>query len=74
MSPPNQIWVIFDHPRDFPDKFVIRIQEASASGVRHRPEVWLRDSLEEARKVIPPGLVRIERDPSDDSVIVESWI
>jgi len=34
------------------------------------------NSLEEARKIIPPGLVRTPRDTfgRDDSHIVETWI
>lgn len=64
------IYVIYEKPKDFPDKFVVRQWENDKPTMQH----WFADSLKEARKMVPPGKVRIVRDPGDDSVIVESWI
>lgn len=67
-------WVIFDRPSDHPNHFVVRPQLATKAGVEPWPESWLCDSLTLARSIIPPGLHRMERDPSDMPKIVESWV
>ena len=69
------LYVVYSNPRDFPGKHVIRRQFATASGIKafYLPHCVV-DTLEEARATLPPGLVCIARDQSDDPVIVESWI
>lgn len=64
------IWVIYDHPDDFPDQFTAR------RWVLDRPtdEYLFADTLDELRGKLPPGLVRLQRDPADDPKIVESWL
>lgn len=73
-----EIWTIYDHPRDFPDHFVVRCWVARPMVVRaHTGEVWLRPTLDEAREVIygnVPAPYRFPREPGDDPCIVESWI
>lgn len=70
-----RIFVIYDSPRDFPGKYVVREQRADRSGVSvAAAPLAVVDTLGEARRAVPPGLFRIVRDPSDDPVIVESWI
>lgn len=68
------IWVIYDHPRDFPDKWVVRRQWVEQGVIHFDKQAFLVDTLEEARECIPPGLVRFLRSPDDDPVIVESWL
>jgi len=65
-----EIWTIYKHPLDYPEKFVARkfIFDKPTS------EILIGDTLEEIRKLLPGGLTRIERDPKDDPVIVEAWI
>lgn len=75
------IWVIYygasNHP---PGKWVTRAQDATRPGVLVpdgvRPhEVFFEcNSLLEARAKVPPGLYRMDRHPSDDPTIVESWL
>jgi len=61
---------IYDHPSDYPDKFVARIWDVD---IPTRYAV-LRDDLESIREVIPPWMVRFVRSDKDDPVIVETWL
>lgn len=65
------MWVVYDHPKDFPEWFVAR--------------KWIGDvptnvcmmscDLEEVRSFLRNlRLVKIARHPSDDPVVVEQWI
>lgn len=68
------IWTIYNRPLDYPDKivareFIIRPQGAVASG-----EMFVADTIAEARALLPPGLVSLGRQDADDPVIVESLI
>lgn len=70
------MYVVYDHPRDYPGHFVVRphlIQKEGKPAIRS-PNGYLFDDLDSARQFIPIGMVRINRDPSDDPVIVESYI
>lgn len=69
------IYVITEKPRDFPNDFVVRRQSVGPGGVvRWDTEAKTAPTLEEARKHVPPGLIRFDRAPTDDPVIVESWL
>ncbi len=72
------MWTIFWNPSDYPGKFVVR-GFASNAAPPHDPIVApeptaVVDTLEEARAAVPAGLVRTERHPEDDPVIVETWL
>jgi len=73
MIPGLTIITIYDHPRDYPDKFVVR-----ACYVKGLARSWggclLADTLEEARAMIPAGMSCFPRSPGDDPVIVECWM
>lgn len=64
------IWVIYDHPEDYPDKFVARCWEGETPTDR----IFTADTVKEIRELIPPDLYRLDRDPSDDPVVLEVWI
>lgn len=67
-------YVIYDHPRDYPDHFVVRRWRVLPN--RLEPDdrfCILTNTLDLARESIPAGLVRIGRLPDDDPVIVEVW-
>lgn len=67
--------MIYDHPKDFPDSFVVRSQWPLPGGVIAFSKVArTAPTLEAARKLIPQGLYCIKRSPEDDPVIVESWL
>jgi len=67
-------WVIYDHPRDYPDKFVMRRWEIGRGLVMATDDMALADTLEEARAQVPAGRYRLEREADDDPVIVEMWL
>ena len=81
------IWVIYygakNHP---PGKWVVRAQDVTAPsspalvrpgetepGIRPHDVFFECDRLEEARAKVPEGLYRMDRHPTDDPVIVETW-
>lgn len=69
------IYTIYDHPHDYPDHFVVRRKKIiNGFPVTDESFKGFADTLEEARLHIPPGLYRLERDPSDYLSIVESYI
>jgi hypothetical protein len=69
------IYVITEKPSDFPEHFVVRRQAIGPGGSVHwDPEAKTAPTLADARKHVPPGLIRFARAPSDDPVIVETWL
>jgi hypothetical protein len=69
------IWVVYFNPRDHPGKWVLRGQDViRGGGIRPQPAIFIEDSLEAVRTHLPPGLVMLMRDPSDDPVIHETWV
>jgi hypothetical protein len=68
-------WVIYDHPRDFREGFVLRAQFAMRTGdAQVSPEAWYADDPDKLRAIIPPGLTRLMRCAGDDPVIMETWL
>ncbi len=65
-----EIWVIYDHPIDFPNEFVAR------KFIDDKPtvDVIVMPTLEEVRMMLPDGLVKMDRSPVDDPKIVETWM
>jgi len=64
------VWVIYKHPIDFPDKFVAR------KWVLDKPtnEVVIGNNLEEVRLGLPKGLTKFQPDETDDKHIIENWL
>jgi hypothetical protein len=67
-------WVIYDHPRDDPDHYVMRRWEIRGSLMIATADVAQADTLEEIRQAIPPGLYCLPRFAEDDPCIVEVWL
>lgn len=67
-------WVIYKHPRDYPDKFVMRRWNITAGMMMATEEMATADTLSEIRKHVPPGLFRLARFEDDDPCIVEVWL
>lgn len=65
-----EIFVIYDHPTDHPDDFVVR----KWIGLDPREIVGKASTLEDARKLVPAGASRMPRFAGDDRVIVETWL
>lgn len=71
------LWVVFDHPLDFPDGYVARRQVASREGVEITDDVITAPTLDDLRKRLErraPGLTRLARQDGDVPKIVESWL
>lgn len=68
------MWVIYDHPSDWPDFFVAR-RWLFASIARATGEVLLCEGIDEMRRQLAGrGLARIERSEADDPTIREVWL
>lgn len=73
------LFVVYDHPRDYPDRWVVRKQivkfgEFDATVTHDRVPVVVSETLDEARQSIPIEANNIGRMPGDDPVIYEVWI
>jgi hypothetical protein len=65
------IWVVYDHPSDFPDHYVARLWEGETPTsvvLIHRDLERLRERLERL------GLVHLDRMEGDDPVVLETWL
>ncbi len=69
-----QMWTVFKNPKDFPGKYVARRFEVTRVGAKATNEIVVAAGLGAVRLALPPGLVRLKRDPSDDKAIIEVWI
>ena len=69
-------YVIYDHPKDFPDDFVVRRFEITKDGAIPESKLFMnRKSLGEIREQLKRiGLYPIARHTEDDPVIVETWV
>ena len=76
VTPIMPTWTIYATPADFPSvPYVVRGWLVGPGGqVRDSGAIGFADTLEQARNYLPPGLVRFERSPDDDPVIVETWL
>jgi hypothetical protein len=72
------LYAIYAQPKDYPTKFVVWIHRVILGEKRLWTEsdkdCSLADSLEEARRLLPPGLHNLGRAPEDDPVIAEVWV
>lgn len=68
------IWTIYEKPKDHPDHYVVRRFMVSAGIVMHDPVCQLADTLENARALLPAGLVNLGRSPQDQNSIIETWL
>jgi len=68
------VWTLYDHPRDHPDAFVARRHVVVGGATAPTPDMFVADSLEELRALLPGGLVCVPRSALDEPTIVESWL
>lgn len=66
------IWVVYDHPRDFPSNYVARL----FYGEEMTDMLLVCSDLERLRDEINRRgqTVKLMRSPGDDPVILETWI
>lgn len=67
-------WVVYDHPRDYPNKYVLRRWDIRGGSMIPTDDLHVADSLEAIRQAVPPGLYRLGRFGEDDPCIVEVWL
>lgn len=68
------LWVVYDHPRDFPDHYVAR-RWVNGRAQLSPDDVVKCGNLQLVRVAMEAkGLTRIDRDPSDDPKILEVWL
>jgi hypothetical protein len=67
------MWTVYRQPRDYPENYVARLFVTIPSPVATHVAI-VADTLEELRKALPAGLLRLERQPADEPQIVEVWI
>ena len=72
MSGGLQQWVVYGHPRDYREGYVVRQWEVGPARVTPG-QAQTAPTLEAARELVPAGLVRVPRAPDDDPAIVEVW-
>lgn len=71
------IWVIYDHPDDFPTQFVLRRHVVTIDGATYATgEAYGCDSLEPLRWHVREdlGLTCLTRTEHDDPNILETWV
>lgn len=74
MSAPLWMWVIYDHPKDFPDFYVARPQMIDGDRTQYGEGLAHKD-LDRLRALMAEqGRVCLARHPDDDPVIVECWL
>lgn len=75
-EPFMSVWVVYNRPRDFPDKYVARRWDILRGQVEPVPTVehLTADSLDEIRRLVPPCLACLPRYDDDDASIVEVWL
>jgi len=71
------MFVVYDHPKDYPDDFIVRRFIALDGEAVPQEIVYRGHSLDNARSRImnlAPSAVRFHRNQSDERQIVECWI
>jgi hypothetical protein len=68
------MYVVYDHPTDFPNHFVVRHWIIGAGSAKPTDRCVIGKTLDEVRTAIPAYYVRLERSPEDEPQILESWV
>lgn len=75
MSDPLYMWTVYDHPKDFPHNYVAREWAITAEGTHSTGRLIVGPTLPPLQQALEQrGLVKLMRHPSDDSVILETWL
>lgn len=74
-----EMWVIYNNPRDYPDKFVVRRrvildQDGVIFDIPDPEPLIVTGNLEEARAAIPEDTCNLGRFDADEPQILEVWI
>jgi hypothetical protein len=66
------MWVIYEHPKDYPDKFVARLWKITKVDVP-TGTFFLGETQTEVEAKLPPGLFWMPRHENDDACIIGVW-
>lgn len=67
-------YVVYKHPKDFPNEFVVRRWMANKGSIRHGELVGRGVTYEEAIAPIPQDRIPIGRCPEDDPCIFNVFV
>jgi hypothetical protein len=65
------IYAVYRHPSDYPDKYVVRRHVVNQGPTE---DFHVEDTLEAVRSHIPPYCYRLDRMATDDPKILETWL
>lgn len=71
------IWVVYKHPSDFPDHYVVRCHRfccKTHKTIQDKDVMLSRDYAPIAQYLDAMGLVKLDRMPEDDPIILETWL
>ena len=68
------IWTVYEHPRDFPHSYVARRFDVGPAGAVSTGDLVVAPDLESIRQQLPEGVVRMDRSPTNDPHVLESWL
>lgn len=71
---PVGMWVIYDHPKDFPQGFIARQFFIGPRVLLASDETKTGETLDAVRRQLPTGLYNVGRHDRDDAVVVETWV
>ena len=71
-----QIWVVYEHPSDYPAHYVARRHDVGTDGSMPTRSICTSASLEGLRALLRAMGLRMlwPREARDDPVIVETWL
>ena len=70
-----EMFVIYENPADYPDKFVCRRWVVKSDGASVPDgHCWVAPTLAVARERVPPGCYRLDHQPGEDPCILETWL
>lgn len=69
------MWIVYDHPRDWPEYFIARRWSVGKGGMRAHGDLLMHKEIATLRHELQHrGLYRLERSEEDDPVIMEVWL
>jgi hypothetical protein len=71
------VYTVYYNPSDFPGQYVVRrffIEGGNREPQADRTPLYVGDSLERARSMIPHGMYCFSADDGDDAAVIESWM
>jgi len=69
------VWVVYDHPTDWPDWYVARRWRVENQKYHPTPDLLMARKLGDLRgRLHGNGFTPIEPMPGDDPVIMETWL